>query len=522
MIKAIVPALVGALLLAGPGFAQEPKRGGVLSFALTADIRSLDASRSDGNTETVLHHIYEQLVAHRNDLTIGPALAESWTVSEDGKVYTFRIREGATYHNGDKVVAADFKWLWERRMAPAKPGETRWACVPVFDGSRNLKVESVAAPDERSIVMTLAAPDTLFLTRMADVICNVWMASPKNVDASGAWIQGSAIGTGPFRLKEWQTERHIVLDRYDGYVPLKTKRDGYSGDRTAYVDQVRFVVVPDKTAAETALVAGQLDVVSTLQATRIAEMKGRGVTVQTAPGLSLTAVLIQTKDPVMSNTKLRLAIAHALDLDEIARVKTEGLSPANPSGVPQSSAYADPLFRTWPAYDPEKAKALLREAGYKGETIKLEANKRFIGMYETAVLVQAMLVGVGIKAEIELLDWGAQLQNFFSGKFQMSSFGYASRSDPMVIYGMLIGDKGKSGTVQWDDPKAVELITAAGATGDYAKRKALLVEIQKRMAEQVPILPLYYYPVIDAVSPKIAGYESWTLDKPRAWGVWRK
>jgi len=522
-IRSVLSALAGALLVSGAASAQEPKRGGVLSFALTADIRSLDASRNDSNTDSVLNHIYEQLVAYRNDLSVGPALAESWTVSEDGKVYTFRIRDGAAYHNGDKVLAADFKWLWDRRMAPARvANETRWLCAPVFDGSRNLKVESVAAPDERSIVFTLNAPDPLFLTRLADVICNIWVASPKNVDAAGAWIANSAIGSGSFKLKEWQSERHVVLQRFDGYVPLKVRRDGYSGDRTAYVDEVRFVVVPDKTASETALIAGQIDVVSQLQATRIEDMKKRGVIVQTAPGLSLTAVLMQTKDPLLANPKLRLAIAHSLDLAEIARVKTESLSPANPSGVPQSSAYADPVFGTWPAYDPERAKALLREAGYKGETIKIEANKRFIGMYETAVLVQAMMVAVGIKAEIELLDWGAQLQNFFNGKFQMSSFGYSSRTDPLIIYGMLIGDKSKVATVQWDDPRAVALITEAGVTPDFARRKAILAQIQALMAEQVPILPLYYFPVIEAISPKLGGYESWALDKPRAWGVWKK
>lgn len=511
------------MLVAGTAAAQEHKRGGVLSIALTADIRSLDASRTDGNTDSVLNHIYEQLVAYRNDLTVGPALAESWTVSEDGRVYTFRIRDGAAYHNGDKVLAADFKWLWDRRMAPVRaPNETRWLCAPVFDGSRNLKVDSVSAPDARTLVFTLAAPDPLFLARLADIICNVWVASPKNVDASGAWIASSAIGSGPFKLKEWRPERHVVLERFDGYVPLKARRDGYSGDRTTYVDEVRFVVVPDKTAAETALVAGQIDVVTQLQATRIADMRKRGVTVQTAPGLSLTAMLMQTRDPLLGNPKLRLAIAHALDLAEIARVKTEGLSPQNPSGVPQSSAYSDPAFGTWPNYDPEKSKALLREAGYKGETIRIQANKRYIGMYETAVLVQAMLVAVGIKAEIELLDWGAQLQNFFSGKFQMSSFGYSSRTDPLIIYGMLIGDKAKTATVQWDDARAIEMITEAGTITDFAMRKALLLQIQARMAEQVPILPLYYYPVIEAISPGLVGYESWALDKPRAWGVSKK
>jgi len=517
-------AALGAvmLLLTGSGWAEEPQRGGTLNIVLTADIRGLDGTRNDGNTDTVLHHIYETLVAFRNDMTVGPALAESWEVSPDGKTYSFKIREGATYHNGDKVAASDIKWLWERRMASASGSENPWPCIRTFDGSRGLKVEAVEAPDDRTVVYRIDAPNTLFLTRLADPVCNAWAASPKNVDASGNWIEGSAIGSGPFKLKEWKKEQNIALERFADYVPLKEKRDGYSGDRTAYVDEVRFMIIPDKTAAETALFAGQVDVVSTIQASRMEDIKSKGAEILSAPGLSLSAILIQTQDPLLSNVKMRQAIAHAIDLVQITQVKTVGMTEFNPSGVPQSSAFFDKSFQAWPAYDPEATKALLAEAGYKGEVIKMQANKRYIGMYENAVLVQAMLTAAGINVELEVLDWAAQLENFFSGKFQLQSFGYSSRADPLVIYGMFTGKKADGASYQWDDPKALELYLKALATPGFDERKAILKQLHTMMTEQVPIQGLYYYPVIEAVSPKVVGYESWPLDKPRAWGVWKK
>ncbi len=372
------------------------------------------------------------------------------------------------------------------------------------------------------MVFNIDQPNTLFLVRMADIVCNVWVASPRNVDADGNWIAGSAIGSGPFQLKEWRKEQYVSLERFAGYVPLKTKRDGYSGDRTAYLDEVRFMVIPDKTAAETALLAGQVDVVTYLQASRMDDMKKRGAVIMTAPGLSLTPILIQTNDPLLSNVKIRRAMAHAIDYKEIAAVKTEGLAEFNPSGVPQSSAYFDKSFQTWPAYDPALARKLLTEAGYKGEPIKLQANKRYIGMYDNAVLVQAMLNAAGFNVQLEVIDWAAQLDNFFGGKFQLQSFGYSSRADPMVIYGALIGKKSVSATAQWDNPEIYALYLKALATADFNERKALLKQLHTRMAEEVPILGLYYYPVIDAVSPKLVGYEAWPLEKPRAWGVWKK
>ncbi|TKT76172.1 ABC transporter substrate-binding protein [Aquamicrobium sp. LC103] len=510
-------------VLASPSMAaEEPVKGGVVGFALTSDIRTLDASRTDANTDSVLHHIYDQFVAYRDDMTVGPAIADSWEVSEDGRTYTFKLREGVVYHNGDPVVAGDVKWLWDRRMSAGEQLGTPWFCASSFDGSRGLKVETVEVVDEGTITFTLDAPNTLFLTQLANTYCNFWVASPKNVDAQGNWIDGSAIGSGPFQFKEWRKEQYVSLTRFDGYVPSKHPRSGYSGDRTTYVDEVRFSVIPDKTAAETALFAGQIDVVTSLQASRMDAVREMGATVQHAPGLSPSAILLQTKDPLLSNPKLRLAMAHAIDLEQITAVKTAGLAVANPSGVPETSAIFDDRFKEWPAYDPELAKKLLAETGYKGEPIKLQANQRFIGMYENAILVQAMLSAAGFNIQLDVLDWAAQFENYISGNYQMQSFGYSALPDPLIVYGRIIGDKETDATIQWDDEKAREIYTQALTEMDLDKRKELLLELHAMMKEEAPMLILYYYPVIEAVSPNLVDYVSWSGAAPRAWGVWKR
>jgi peptide/nickel transport system substrate-binding protein len=109
-----------------------------------------------------------------------------------------------------------------------------------------------------------------------------------------------------------------------------------------------------------------------------------------------------------------------------------------------------------------------------------------------------------------------------SGKFQLQSFGYSSRADPMLMYGTIIGNKAKAPTSQWDDPDAQALYLKALNAIGFDERKAILKQLHAKMAEEVPILGLYYYPVIEAVSPKLVNYESWPLEKPRAWGVWKK
>lgn len=515
----LAAALAGTL--AGTAQAEEPVTGGTLKLARTSDLRSLDGSRQDANTDTVLNHLYDPLVAYRADLTVGPVMAESWEKSDEGKTWTFTLREGATYHDGSPVRAADFVWLWDRYQTSGERTGTPWLCAPVFDGSGSLKVNAVTAPDDRTLVFELDAPNPLFLVRLADQICHIMAISPNNVDEEGNWIEGSAIGSGPFKMKEWKKDQYLALEKFEAYSPVDAPASGYAGNRTVYVDEVQFVVVPDANAAETALFSGQLDIVSQLQPDRIADVEAKGGIVLSAPGLSLTAVLLQTEDPLLSDVRLRRAIAHAIDLEQLTEIKTAGLTEPNPSGVPLSSAIYGEAFKVWPAYDPEKARALLAEAGYDGETITIEANKHYVGMYDNAVLLQAMLSAVGINAEIEVLDWAAQLDNFFSGKFQMSSFGYSQRTHPVVIYGMLMGDKTQYPTAQWDDEEANALYDKIAAEADADARAEMLAELQAMMAEQVPILPLYYAPVIEIVSPKVKGYSSWSLGQPRAWGVWK-
>lgn len=494
--------------------AQTPA-GGTLSIRINADIRGTDGLNRDANTDTILHHIFETLVAYRGDLSIGPLLAKSWTVSDDGKTYTFSLRDGAAFHNGDKVTAADVKWNWDRRV---KAGE-EWFCNPYFDGSQGLKVEAVETPDDQTVVFKLNEPSALFLAQLANIQCNGWIASPKNADESGAWKADEAIGSGPFKLKQWTKGQSVMLERNADYKPVGETMSGYAGDRTASVDAVNFVIIPDTAAAETALYAGQIDVLPGFEANRIEEAKQRGINVLSTPGLSYTPLLIQTRDPLLKNVKMRQAIAHAVDFAQIAEVRTDGLSPFNPSGVAQASAYFDESFVTWPKYDLEEAKKLLAEAGYKGEQITIQTNTRYQGMYDNSVMVQAMLTAAGINAQLETLDWAAQLDNYLAGKFQMQSFGYSARLDPALLYGLLIGDKDKKPTVQWENDKALDLVRQSTQVTDQAQRKELFKQIHALMAEEVPILGLYYEPVIDGVGAGVKGYNVWAGDKTRAWGV---
>ncbi|UYV37402.1 ABC transporter substrate-binding protein [Rhodobacteraceae bacterium D3-12] len=508
--RATLAALVLSAGLAMPALADT-----TLTVRMNADIRALDGFNRDGNSDTVTHHIFETLVAFTSDLGIGPALAKDWTISEDGTVYTFNIRDGATFHDGSAVTSQDVLWNWSWRTDPAND----WVCASEFDGSKGLKVLSVKAPDDATVVFTLDAPNALFLMQLANIQCNAWIASPKNVDQDGKWIAGSAIGSGSFKLENWQKGQYIQLAANPDYKPSGAPLSGLSGDRTAGVDSLKFQVIPDTAAAEAALYAGEIDILPGFEASRIEQAEKRGIKVASTPGLSWTPVLIQSRDPLMSNITFRRALAHAIDWDQIVEVRTNGMASHNSSAVAEASIFFDKDFLEWPEYDLTKAAALLQEAGYKGEAVKIQTNTRYQGMYDNAVLLQAMLMAAGINAELETLDWAAQLDNYLAGSFQIQSFGYSARLDPSQMYGRLIGDKDKSPSRQWESEEALKLYVQSTQTADVEERRAIFKKLHKLMVQDLPIFGLFYEPVIDALGPKVENYTVWAADKTLLFGV---
>ena len=511
------PIAAAAILLAAlPAAAQDaPRKGGAFTIALNADIRSLEPGiNRDGNTDTVVHTIFEGLVAYRADLSVGPALAESWTVADDGRTYRFTLRDGVRFHNGQPLTASALKWTWDRQWA-----HQRWGCKRFFDGTTGLKVEAMETPDDRTVVYRLAQPSGLFLKQLANLQCGLVAAHPDSADAEGKWT--SPIGTGPLKLADWRRGEFVALDRFDGYSPSAAPGSAYAGARIMHFDRVVFRVVPDASSAEAGLATGDLDLLPEVEAHRVAALKQRGVTVLSSPGLSWAVLLMQTRDPLLADVRIRRAIAHAIDLDQMADARGEGLVQAHPSPVDAGSSYFDERFKAWPAHDPARARALLKEAGYKGQPLKIQTNKRSSANYDNAVVAQAMLAAAGFTVELEVLDWATQLDNYLKGNFQIQSFGYSARFDPGLRFASLIADKDKSKWAQWDDPKAIQLLQESTRTADEARRKAIFAELHQMMADQVPTIGLYYDPGVEAVGARVRGYKTWPASRPIPWGVWK-
>lgn len=487
-----------------------------ITVSLPGDIRSIDFGvNRDANTDTVLHHIVEALVAYRNDLSVGPMLAESWEVSEDGRSYTFTLRKGAVFHNGEPVTAREVKWSWDRLLDK----NTGFLCRSWFKGgSLGIDITSIEVLDDRHVRFTLEEPNGLFLTRIAHKVCLSGIVHPDSVGEGGKLEK--LIATGPFTLGEHRKGQYVRLDRFDGYVPLDTPRDGYSGSRETFVDSVRFLVTPDAAAAKTALLAGDIDVLPRLDLSTLAEVEGtEGLSVQTVATPEWEVLMMQNTDPLLSDRRLRQAIGHAIDIDALTAGATNGLGKPNPSAVPRASSYFGPAFAEGLGYDPDKAKALLAEAGYDGRPLKLVTNATYPFDNIAAIAIQSMLQQAGINVELDVLDWASQYAAYKEGKFQMMVMGFSARSDPTLMMNVVVGDKVSRGNAIVDALEIVELVNLSGVATDPETRADLFRKAHSLIVEDASVIGLFNPARAVGLNAGVEGFELWPLESPRLWGV---
>jgi len=518
--------LLGSLWLASAALATSPSSGGLLTVGVNSDIESTEfATKHDEVTAAVLHHVYEGLVAFRDDLSVAPMLAERFEVSPDGKTYTFVLREGLKFHNGAPVTVADVKWSWDRFRDPKRDWGSH--CREWYDGSaegyhRPAQIVSIDTPDARTIVFKLAARNVLFLDLMANNHCITGIIHKESLNADGSWNR--PVATGPFMLKEWRKGQYVELARFPGYRPRSEDRTGMAGNKAAHFDTIRFVPVTDAKAARDALVSGKVDAWIDVPWEIQEDLAARSnIKLQHQDTPAWQVMMMQTRtDPLLRDPRMRQAISHSVDPDRVAREVLGEHGKGNPSAVALRSTFHTAVHDQ-AIFDVAKAKALLREVGYKGEPVRIQASKTpFPTFFLAAQSVAKMMQEAGINAIVEDTDWETLVEkNYEANTFQMASMAYSLRTDPTLMYSAIIGQKSDHGWYLWESTEAAALAAYSSIVEQRAERQEIFDYLHRNMLDWVPMIGLYNFVTVTATNSKLVGFETWPLGLPRYWGVQR-
>lgn len=511
--------LLAASLMAGSALAQNgtPVVGGSVAIALTTDIQGINPGVTrDGNTDAVINHIAEGLVAYKEDGSVGLLGAKSLAVSDDGLSYTFTLRDGMTFHNGAPVTSAEVKWSWERLLKE----ETGWRCRSWFVEGGDVVISSIDTPDAQTIVFNLVEPTAIFLPKMANHQCIGPILHPDSVDAAGQLV--TPIATGPYKLAEWKQGEYVTLERFEGYVASTDPKSGFAGDRTPYIDNLKFVVVPDAAVAKAALLAGDVQLSREFTPNDLAELEATdGLKVYSSDSFNWKLLLFNRKDGLFTDVTLRQAITEAVDIDEIAQIMSNGLAKGNPSAIPLLSNFHTGAQDERPAFDPANAKAHAEAAGYTGETLKIMTNRRFQDDYDTALIVQEQLKRAGFNVELEVVEWATQDDAYYAGGYQMMVYSYSPRTEPYLSFELVSDtkpDTAKAHEIVSDEFTA--LLRQAATTLDPAGRQVAFDAMHKVLIEDLPGASLYNPAVVAASTDKLVDYTEFGVGHPRLWGAW--
>ena len=401
--------------------------------------------------EVVHYNILEGLTKINVDGTVAPLLAESWQASPDGKTYTFKLKKGIRFQDGEPFDAAAVKFSFERAKAE---GSTNKAKKAVFDN-----ISSVATPDANTVILVLNNPDGTIPFRLGENTAVI--LSPKSAASTAA----KPVGTGPYVFDSWQKGSAITLSKWPGY-----RNPG-----AIKINKVTFRFINDPAAQTAALLAGDIDGMPRFNRDPSQFKADKRFTVEIGDTAGKGIMAINNKKPPLNDVRVRRALMHAIDRKAFIDGAIDGLGkPIGSHFAPTDAGYVD-LTKVYP-YDPEKAKALLKEAGVATPlnlTLTLPPPQY---ARKGGEIVAAQLAKVGVNVKIENVEWAQWLSGPFKGNFDLTIINHVEPLD-YAQYGNTAYYWG------YDSPAFRELLAKHAAAGSVRERSEAWAALQKKLAE---------------------------------------
>ena len=472
----------------------EPLEGGRF-VRLFVDPPTLDPHlTTDATSATIIVEVFGGLVTIDTNLDVVPDLAESWDISDDGRVYTFRIRPDATFHDGKPVTAEDVRWSLERATDPLTeaPNVDQYlgdiVGVDAKIAGDSLTISGVRVINELTIEITIDQPKSYFLAKLT--YPTAFVLDRENIEASPKnWFR-KPNGTGPFRLTEYKVGETMILSRFEGYhlgpAKLAEVEMILSGGTSMLMYENDEIDIAGVGLAD-------LDRLLDPNHSLNAELR------RAAPSFSIQYIGLNVNEPPLDDRKVRQALNLAIDKQEIATivlgdqvVQATGILPPGFPGFSQSvKGYG---------FDPERARQLLRESKYGDDldnlpTITITTPGSFGAnvSLDMEVVLSMWETNLGIKTEFQQTEFATFLKDLNKRRFQMFDIGWiADYPDPENFLDILFYSDSSNNHTNYNNPEVDALLEQARVERDETLRFSIYNQVEQMILDDAPWIPLWY------------------------------
>ncbi len=506
----VVVLLAGALVLGGCTGQQEPadqaeqgetEKGGTLVIANVSDMTGLDPIHiSDAPSSMIAGRVYDQLIARNTEGEHVAELAKDWEVTDNGKVWTFELQEGVTFHDGSEFNAEVVKFHINRVKDEEEGSAFR---------SKFLQITEVKVLDEYKVQMILEEPNVAFIDNVLTTNAG-YIPSMKAIKEKGDQFPQEPVGSGPFAFDEWVSGEEVVLSKNEDY---------WKG--APQLDQVVFRVIPEASTQIMELETGGVNYVLKVPKEDLERLENNeDINVYSEPGYNVRTFFMNPFQNPFQDVKVRKAVNLALNVDSMVEALAAGLvSPAD-CWLPQSSRFHPDEVPKY-GFDLEEAKALLEEAGWvdedgdgirekdgqKLEVTIMSPDGRYIQDKQFSEAAQAQLKKIGMDLKVQVKEWGSFVDSFFGAEFQMAFIGWAqSTGEASIFLDPWLKSDGRANVTGYSNEEIDQLLDQALKTTEFEARKDLYEQVIEKAHEEALWVYLYSANDLAAVRSEVKGY----------------
>lgn len=460
--------------------------GGTVKVSVGSEPDNLDPMLSSAtDTSAIMMNVFEGLLGFNEKGEFIPALAKSYDISEDGLTYSFKLKQGIKFHDGADFTSKDVKYTYEKLAGLNEEA--------ALNETLNQLLASVETPDDYSVNLVLKEKNAGFLSK----------ATISVVEKDYTQNSTKPIGTGPFKFVEYIQGQKVILEKNQNYNTIE--------ERVPSIDKVEFKIMTDANARLMGLKSGDLDITS-VDAKNVEALKNDYNMVQGPQNMVQLMALNNSVEP-FNNVKVRQAINYAVDKEEIINTVVNGNGTKVDSFLsPSMSTYFNTDLKNCYDTDIEKAKALLKEAGYEnGFKMTITVPSNYQTHVDTAQVIKNQLSKIGIEADIQLIEWAQWLDTVYAkANYQATIIGHSGKLDPNDFLNRFDSSYDKN-YFKFSDPQYDELIHQAALSTDEVKRVELFKECQQLLVDQAAAVFIQDPDVIYAASKKVQGMKNYPV-----------